>query len=167
MIVLIMLLSCDKENKHIPFKNIPHTHYFDLKGNVFDIQISFSKEIINEQGYYNPVSTNLKDTPFMGEFNPVYKMLFYGIISDYREDVDIFYPPIKAIQMVDASSPYIHNITYTFNKEGYIENFSLLMDNKQFAYVNIQYNKNLLVGKVEKLQPTIDPFHNITQKKNL
>lgn len=163
----MILLSCSKKNKYIPFENIPHTQYLDLKGNICDIQMSFYKEDICEQGYYNPVITNLKGDLFPGAFNPIYMMLFYNVISEYREDVDIFYSPIRAIQRISNgySSPYIHNIVYTFNKDGYIENFSLHADNKKFAYVNIQYNKKMLINNIEIMQPNPDIYFSIMGKK--
>lgn len=69
LIALISLSSCEKNNQ-IPFKNIPHKEYFDLKGPVKEVQVDGYICNISEKGFDSP------ETLDMRTYLPVNDMLF-------------------------------------------------------------------------------------------
>lgn len=78
------------KNKFVVFDNTPHKQYMGLKEKVRDVQITFFREEIEEQGYKLSEPVSLIQFPFDNRLNPIYNMFFWNVIPDLKENVDIY-----------------------------------------------------------------------------
>ena len=62
------------KNKFVVFDNTPHKQYMGLKEKVRDVQITFFREEIEEQGYKLSEPVSLIQFPFDNRLNPIYNV---------------------------------------------------------------------------------------------
>lgn len=79
VITLFIQTSCMDKNKFVVFDNTPHKQYMGLKEKVRDVQITFFREEIEEQGYKLSEPVSLIQFPFDNRLNPIYNM-FFGML---------------------------------------------------------------------------------------
>lgn len=158
VITLFIQTSCMDKNKFVVFDNTPHKQYMGLKEKVRDVQITFFKEEIKEQGYSSSEPVSFIQFPFNQRSNPIYNMFFRNIIPELREDVDVCFPPIQFVRRTFLTAKVVDGISFTFNKNGFLDNMSLFYNNQLISFVDIEYNQDNLVRKITNKQ-TASPWY--------
>ena len=116
---LIVCTSCDENI--IPFKNPPHLEYFDLKGNVAEVQTESYIYYVQEEGYSK---MNLLDFVTFPPFNNIF--LHKDVLT--KDQLDVFYRPIEELSEIRKGPfPFLAKVTAiskTFTREGYLSSAS-------------------------------------------
>ena len=149
---MLFVLSISSCKPKYPFENKPHTQYMGLKGKVRDIHMSFFIEQIGEHGYMPAEIASLNQFGVLRsyEFNPIYNMLFLNMISTYREDVDIFFSPLKYIKENVVFTPFVDDMSFTFNKKGFLNNVSWYYDKDLIAYIDVKYDRKGFITEIDQ-----------------
>ena len=147
------------KNKFVVFDNTPHKQYMGLKEKVRDVQITFFREEIEEQGYKLSEPVSLIQFPFDNRLNPIYNMFFWNVIPDLKENVDIYFPPIQFIRHNFWTTNVVNGISFTFDEHGFLDNTSWFYDNQLISFVNIKYKQNNLVSKITKKQTLVNGLY--------
>ena len=159
VITLFIQTSCMDKNKFVVFDNTPHKQYMGLKEKVRDVQITFFREEIEEQGYKLSEPVSLIQFPFDNRLNPIYNMFFWNVIPDLKENVDIYFPPIQFIRHNFWTTNVVNGISFTFDEHGFLDNTSWFYDNQLISFVNIKYKQNNLVSKITKKQTLVNGLY--------
>lgn len=153
--LVIFMFSCTEQKISIPFTNVPHTQYLKLRGTVPEIQIKAYNCNITDSGYGKPRTTDLKSCLYP-QCNPCFDFMFQDLVFSYKDDIDIYYQPIESIKNMFGSIFDITDLSYTFNKNGFITNISsYYMDNK-IGNMQIKYNEDNMVNNINYNLPSIN-----------
>ena len=152
-IIVILMFSCTEQDILIPFSNIPHTQYFDLQGTVSEMQIKAYTCDITASGYGEPQLANLKACLYP-DCNPCFSLLFQDLILSYKDDIDIYFHPIKEINGMLGSVYNITDLSYSFNRNGFITDLSTYYRKDKIANIQIGYNTNDVVKNINYNLPS-------------
>ena len=144
LIALISLSSCEKNNQ-IPFKNIPHKEYFDLKGPVKEVQVDGYICNVSENGFDSPETLNMK------KYLPVNNILdlryYWG-----KNGIDICSTPIDTYQDLYIFSSEISNVCYSFTEQGYLSSMDLFWKDKRLKTLKCTFNKDNLLKQMTQYE---------------
>lgn len=144
LIALISLSSCEKNNQ-IPFKNIPHKEYFDLKGPVKEVQVDGYICNVSENGFDSPETLNMK------KYLPVNNILdlryYWG-----KNGIDICSTPIDTYQDLYIFSSEISNVCYSFTEQGYLSSMDLFWRDKRLKTLKCTFNKDNLLKQMTQYE---------------
>lgn len=155
LIALFLLSSCEKNNQ-IPFKNIPHKEYFDLKGPVKEVQVDGYICNISEKGFDSP------ETLDMRTYLPVNDMLFSRCYFG-KNGIDICSTPVETYQDLYLFSLAISNISYSFTEQGYLSNVDLFWKDKRIKALKCTFNRENIISQMiryESFTIVYDPDKN-------
>lgn len=158
---VIFILSCTdqkvrlKSRVFIPFVNVPHTQYLNLQGTVSEMQIKAYSCNITDFGYEEPKSVNLQHCLYPN-CNPCFSFMFQDHVSSYKDDIDIYFQPIESIKEMFDKNFDMTELSYSFNKNGFITSVSSYNRDKEIGSVKIKYNIDNVVNNVYYNLPSID-----------
>lgn len=145
LIALFLLSSCE-ENIQIPFKNIPHKEYFDLKGRVKEVQVDGYICNISENGFDSPTTLNIRN------YHPVNDILFSRCYFGQNK-IDICSTPVETYQDLYLFSLAISNISYSFTEQGYLSNVDLFWKDKRIKTLKCTFNRENTLSQIIKYEP--------------
>lgn len=147
--IVFCYTSCIHHND-IPFKTISHLKYFNLNGEVSEMQISIYTSNILEEGYASETISNMQQFPFIS------KPLLFQNIYTQQGNIDVYFKPMHLISTMNIyyMSPKVSTISYSFNKEGFVTDATSFWEDKRLKSIKCEYN--------EMNQPKEIEFHNHT-----
>ena len=148
LICILSLLNSCLNQEQIPFKNIPHIQYFNLKGKVAEVQVESFQCGILPEGYASPNILNMQNLSPIG--NAV-------LLTNYihKNEIDIFSIPIEKFRKLGNDvmiSPMLSNISYSFDDKGYISDFSLYWKDKKIRTVECEYDNNKFPNSITQYE---------------